>query len=376
MSEPRSPRSDETPAGLRWLRRGGGITVIVSALVGAIVAVALTLGVQSLSVRGNAPPVPLPGNRVTITDDTAVAGVAQKAGPAVVSVLAQDPAAPGASGFLVSPDGYVVTNVGVVAGAQRLQVQVGGQPRVRDARLVDYDCQTGLAVIKVDQVSNLPTLSFGDSSSVQAGQAAVLLGGAQPNRSAVARATVSSVGRDLTVSGLVPAGGDVQLSGLINTDVAFAPAFNGGPMLNNGGQVVGVLAQASAQGQTAGFAVPANSVQSEVQEVVNGGRLVVPSLGVRSVQVTADQAALQGGGAAAGSRITAVTAGGPADKAGLKAGDVITKLDDTTIDESNPVPEVVRAKFKTGQRVTVSYVRGGQTAQASLALIGEHPSCD
>jgi S1-C subfamily serine protease len=344
-------------------------------LIGAIVAVVLTLGVQSLSEHGNAPQVPLGNpNRLTVTDDTAVATVAQKAGPAVVSVLSQDPAAAGASGFLVSPDGYVVTNVGVVAGAQRLMVQIGNQAKVRDARLVDYDCQTGLAVVKVDQVSNLPTLSFGDSSSVQPGQTAVMLAGAQPNRSSVARATISSTGRDLTVNGLAPGAGDVQLSGLIDTDVTFGPVFDGGPMLNGGGQVVGVLAEATAGGQPAEFALPSNSVQSEVQEVVGGGKLVVPSLGVRSVQVSADQAALQGG--TAGSRITSLTAGGPADRAGLKPGDVITKLDDTTINQSNPLPEVVRAKFKTGQRVTVSYVRGGQAAQVSLALVGEHPSCD
>lgn len=349
---------------------------MVAALIGAIVAIALTLGVQALNGRPNAPQVPLPGagNKVTVTDDTAVASVAQKAGPAVVSVLTQDPAAAGASGFLVSNDGYVVTNVGVVAGAQHLQVQVGGSPKVRDARLVDYDCQTGLAVVKVDQVSNLPTLSFGDSSSVQAGQTAVLLGGAQPGRSMVARATVSSVGRDLTVSNFAPSSGDVQLSGLINTDVTFGPVFNGGPMLNSGGQVVGVLTQATAPGGAAGFAMPANSVQAEVQQVVTGGRLVVPSLGVRTVQVTADAAALQSG--TAGARITTLIAGGAAERAGLKVGDVVTKLDDAGVDQSTPLPEVVRTKFKPGQKITVSYVRGGQAGQVSLALVGEHPSCD
>jgi S1-C subfamily serine protease len=370
-----SPQAQPTPEPGRdgWLRGGGGWTTLVAAVVGALVAVVVTLGIQSLS-KGSVPKVPLPGNSTTITEDTAAANVTQSAGPAVVSVLTGDPSATGASGFLVSGDGYVVTNVGVLANATRLMVELSNDPHLHDARLVDADCQTGLAVIKVDQVTGQSFLSFADSSSVKPGQNAILLGGAQPTRSTVTRAVVSGVAREVTATNLAPGSGDQQLTGLIQTDVAITPNLNGGPLLSSGGQVVGVLTQANAQGQVVGFALPANMLQPEVQQIQQNGHLLVPSLGVRAVQVTPEQAVLQGG--TAGAKITAVTPGGPADKAGLKAGDVLTKLDDQTVSQSSPLPELLRAKFKPDQRVVVSYGRAGQpVAQVQLALIGEHPTC-
>jgi S1-C subfamily serine protease len=346
---------------------------VIAALVGAIVAVVVTLGIQSLTGRGSVPKVSLPGNSTTVTEDTAAANVTQSAGPAVVSVLTGDASAAGASGFLVSGDGYVVTNIGVLANATHLTVELSNDPHLHDARLVDADCQTGLAVVKVDQVTGQPNLSFGDSSSVKPGQNAILLGGAQPSRSAVARAVVSAVSREVTATNLAPSSGDVQLGGLIETDAPVTAVLNGGPLMSSGGQVVGVLTQATAQGQVVGFALPANALQPEVQAIVQDGRLVVPSLGVRAMQVSPDQAVLQGG--AAGSRITALTPGGPADRAGLKVGDVLTRLDDQSISPASPLPQLLRARFKPDQRVAVSYVRAGQAAQVQLALSGEHPSC-
>jgi putative serine protease PepD len=373
VNEPKRPA---VPFGGRtgWPRPGGWTSVLIAAIAGGLVAVGATLGIQSLVNRPNAPPVPIGnGNRVSISDDTAAATVAQKAAPGVVSILTQDAAAPGASGILVSGDGYIVTNLGVVANAAHLIVLLSGDPRRHDARLVEFDCQVGLAVLKVDQVSNLTALTLGDSSSVQPGQTVVLLGGAQPSRSTVTRGVVSAVGRDVMVTNLAPNSGDVQLAGVIETDAPITPVLNGGPLLNSGGQVVGVLTQGTAQQQPASFALPANSLQADVQEILQNGRLLVPSLGVRSTEVTADQAALQGG--VAGSKLTAITPGGPADRAGLKVGDVVTRLDDQPINLANPLAQVLRSRDKIGQRVTVTFARGATSQQVQLALIGERPTC-
>jgi putative serine protease PepD len=378
VSDPSDQKGAPSPAAqlgdlLQRIRPGGWASILIAATVGGLVAVSATVGIQSLSDRPSASQIPLGGGRVIVSDDTATAAAAQKASPSVVSILAGDSAGTGASGFLVSSNGYIVTNVGVVAGANHLLVLVGGDTRPHDARLVDFDCQVGLAVLKIDQVSNLPALAFGDSSTVQPGQPAVLLGGALPSRSTVTHAVVSAVNRDLTVTNLTPNEGDIQLSGLMETDAQFRPLLNGGPLLSSGGQVVGVLTQATVQEQPASFAIPSNSLQSDVQEIMQTGQLLVPSLGVRSQEVTPDQLAQQG--EVMGSKITAVTPGGPADKAGLKVGDVVTKLDDQAINLSNPLPQVLRAKLKIGQRVTVSYSRGGSSNQVQLALVGERPAC-
>jgi S1-C subfamily serine protease len=373
VSEPRRPAS---PAAIllgliRRLEPDGWASVLVAAIAGGLVAMGSTLGIQALVNRSSVAPVALGGARITIGDDTVAASVAQRAAPSVVSILTQDPASQGASGFLVTSDGYIVTGVNVVAGASHLLVMVAGDSHRHDARLVDFDCQVGLAILKIDD-ANLAPLSFGDSSVVQPGQTMVMVGGALPSRSEVTRGVVSAVGRDLTIPN-VPGAGDMQLAGLIETDVSWSPEFNGGPLLNPSGQVVGVLSEATLQGARTTFALPSNTIQAEVQAIAQKRQLQVPSLGTGSTEVTADQAALEGG--VAGSKITAVTSAGPADQAGLHVGDVITRIDDQSIDLADPLPQVLRSQFKPGQRVTVTYSRDGRSAQVQLRLTGERPAC-
>jgi S1-C subfamily serine protease len=376
VSEPKGPASAPAPLQelLAWLRPGGWPSVLVAGVTGSLVAIAATLGLQGLVSEVSAPRVQLGSTAVTINDSTAAATVAQKAAPATVSILTQDPASPGASGFVVSPDGYIVTNISVVSGASRLLVLLNGDARRRDAHVVDYDCQMGFAVLKVDQQSNLSTLSWGDSSTLQSGQTVILVGGAQPSRSTVTRGVVSALNQQLTVLSSAADGGAVQLSGLIQTDAAFPQVLNGGPLLNAGGDVMGVLTQAeTVQHQQVSFALPANSIQAEVGELVQHQRLLVPSLGVRSSEVTADQAAVEGG--LEGSKITSVTPGGPAEKAGLKAGDVLTRIDNQTIGAANPLPQLLRSHFRAGQRVTLTYARGNTSTQVQVAIGEARPAC-
>jgi putative serine protease PepD len=346
-------------------------SVVVAALVGGAVAAGVTLGVIHLQSRTNPQNVSL-GSNVTIREEDATTGVARNAQPAVVSIVTDPSSLSHGSGFLVTTDGYIVTNVGVVANAQSLAVVISGDSRRRDARLVDYDCTTGVAVLKVDQVSNLPTLSLDTSDSLSTGQTVIVVPGTLADRQGVTRGVIGAV------HGMVPitvswGPGSTQMSNVIQTDAQVDAGASGAPLLNVGGQVIGVTMAATNQGQPTSFALAAADLQPEIEQIVQTGGLVVPSLGAATVDVSTSAALVRGG--AAGARIDTVTAGGPADRAGLRTGDVITQLDDQRLDDAHPLAQVLRARFKPDQRVTVTYSRGGSSGQVQLSLLGEHPAC-
>lgn len=348
-------------------------SVVIAAIVSGAVATGVTLGLLRLQARTNPQQVDL-ASGVTISEDSATSTVAQKAAPAVVSIVTRDSDLTHGSGFLVTSDGYIVTNVAAVANAQSpLGVLLSTDNHRHDARVVDYDCQTGLAVLKVDQVSNLPTLAFGDSSSLRLGQNVIVLGGMLDEQHGVSRGIVSGLNRSVMINDPRGGGDEAQLSNVIQTDASIEPGNSGGPLLNVGGQVIGVTMAAISRGQPVAFAVASGDVQPQVEQIVQSGQLVVPSLGARTVDVTAAVAAMRG--AVAGAHVTSVDPGSPADRAGLKAGDVITQLDDQRLDDAHPLAQVLRTRFKPDQRATVTYTRGGSAGQVQLALGGEHPTC-
>src|ERR1700680_2951524 len=151
--------------------------VAAGLLVTALVAAGVTLAVLQLQSRTNTQQVNLRSG-VTISEDSAIVQAAAKAQPAVVSVVTQQPPSLSrGSGYLETTSGYIVTNIDVIAGAGAMTVMVPGDAVAHDARLVDYDCQTGVAVIKIDKVSGLPTLAFADPTALVQGQLIVAVGG-------------------------------------------------------------------------------------------------------------------------------------------------------------------------------------------------------
>jgi S1-C subfamily serine protease len=346
-------------------------TVLVAALAGGVVAAGVTVAVLRAQARTNPQNVSL-GSNVTINEQDATMEVARDAQPAVVSIVTEPASLSHGSGFLVTSDGYIVTNVGVVANAQTLAVLLPTDGKRHDARLVDYDCATGVAVLKVDGVSSLPTLALDTSGSVSAGQTVIVVPGALDGGGAVARGVVGAVHAMVPIT--VSWGpGQAQMSDVIQTDARIDAASSGAPLLNVGGQVIGVTMAATSQGRVVGFALPAADLQPEIEQIVQGAGLVVPSLGAGTTEVSAGVAAVRGG--PAGAQIGSVSAGGPADRAGLRAGDVVTRLDDQKLDDAHPMAQVLRGRFKPDQRVTVSYWRAGTTGQVQLTLLGDHPGC-
>ncbi len=365
-ADAKAPQDGERPARRRWRPVALVAAVVVIA---ALVAGAVTLGVLQLQSRTNPQSVNIRSG-VTIAEDSAIVQAAARSKPAVVSVVTQlQPSVSAGSGYLVTSDGYIVTNVQVIAHSSTLTVLLLSDPKMHKARLVDYDCQTGVAVLKIDQVSGLPTLAFADPTSLVQGQVVVAVGGALNGLSLPGH--ISALHRAVTVTDPVATEQSLEISDTIQTDVAIDPETAGGPLLNVGGQVIGV--SMAAQGSSGGFGLSTADIQDDVQQILASGQLVVASLGATSTVLTQQAAALVG--APEGSRIKALDKGGPAAIAGLQLGDVITQLDDVNVDAAHPLPLLLRSRFHPNQRVTVTYSRDNTSTQKQLTLVGAHPAC-
>ncbi|MBJ7597354.1 MAG: hypothetical protein DLM67_20880 [Candidatus Nephthysia bennettiae] len=372
MIEPTGPESPHQAAPRR--RAAPPVLVawlLVAAILGGAVGAGVTLGVLRFQGRTSQPSVDL-GGALGSSEDSTAAAVAQRSLPSVVSIVTRESGAAQGSGFLISGDGFIVTNVGVVANAQAVSVLISGDGHRHDARIVDFDCQTAVAVLKVDQVANLPAIAFGDSTGLRLGQNVVGLGGSTADHRSVAKGVVSALHGTVSLSE-PPATGPSQLSNVIQTDAVIDPSMSGGPLMNTGAQVIGVTMSGVSQSQPVAFALPSSDIQAEVEQIQQTGQLVVASLGAQVVDVSAADATLHGG--SAGARITEVAAGGPADRAGLRPGDLVVQLDDQRLDDAHPLAQVLRSRFKPDQKATVTYVRAGSTSQLQMTLRGEHPPC-
>ena len=348
------------------------IAVIAAALgVTALVSAGVTLGVLRLQARTNTQEVNLrPG--VTLTQESAIVQAAAKAKPAVVSVITHAQNAPvvRGSGYLATADGYIVTTVDVVAGTSGMTVLVPNDSHPHDARLVDYDCATGVAVIKIDQVTGLPTLAFADPTVLTQGQVVVAVSG-PADGGASWPGYVTAMHRDSQLADPSNAGHGITYSDTIETSAGVDANMSGGPLLNVQAQVVALAVDSPSSGYGVGLNVA--DIQDDVQQILQTGQLSVASIGATTEDVTPDSAVLSG--QPEGTRLTSVDKGGPASNAGLHAGDVITQVDEVHIDASHPLSLLLRSRFHASQRVTVTYTRGSTSTQAELTLGGEHPAC-
>jgi S1-C subfamily serine protease len=345
--------------------------VLASVLVTALVAAGVTLGILRLQSRTNPQQVNLRSG-VTISEESAVIQVAARAKPAVVSVVTREqPTISRGSGFLVTTDGYIVTAVSVISGASKMTVLLTGDPNLHEARLVDYDCQTGVAVLKIDQVNQLPTLAFADPTALAQGQVVVAVGGPLDG-SSVTPGYVSSMHRPAVVveTGTLHS---VEISDTVQTSSVIGASTAGGPLLNVGGQVVAVAMQTQGSNAPSGFGLNVADIVDDVQQILSSGQVVVSSLGATSTDLTQQAAALTG--LPEGSQLTTVDKGGPAAKAGLQPGDVITQLDDVKLDSAHPLRLLLRSRFRPDQRVAVTFSRAGVSTQVQLTLAGQHPVC-
>ncbi|WP_083319761.1 trypsin-like peptidase domain-containing protein [Corynebacterium sp. HMSC074A01] len=297
-----------------------------------------------------------------------VEDVAAQVLPAVVSIMVQTPRGGSeGSGSIISSDGYVLTNHHVIADAQspqaRIQVTLNDGTR-HDATYVASDVNTDVGVLKIENVSNLPTMKFGNSDQLAVGQEVVAVGSPLGLSATVTSGIVSALNRPVRAN---QGGGESSLMDGIQTDAAINPGNSGGPLVDMQGNLIGmnsVIASLSAgsfggqQGGSIGlgFAIPSNFAKRVAQQLIDDGVATQPMLGVRVN-------ALDDG--TEGARVAAVEPGSPAEQAGLHAGDVIVKLGDRLIDSADSLIAATRS-HDFGETVTLQVERPGEEDPVSV----------
>ena len=379
---PLSPLPVEKPVPPR--RRIGilGI-VVISALVGAVAGSAATILVAPRLIK--AAPSGIAGGGIglapinnNLTEESAVISVADQDGKAVVEIkttisspdlILQTEQHGIGSGFIVRSDGYIVTNNHVVENARQLQVILRDGAKKFDARVIGTSPEDDVAVIKVD-AQNLPALSWGDSSALKVGQLAIAIGSPLGQQNSVTKGVISALHRFISIPN--PSTGQVEnILNAIQTDAQINPGNSGGPLLNSAGQVVGVnfaIEQAQA-GPGLGFALDGNAARDIANQLIQTGHVNRPFLGVTYTQL--DETAAAANGVVVGAVVTAITPGSPADRAGIKVHDVITKVNDQAIDDSHPLKDVLR-QYAPGTKVSITISRAGKNQTLQVAL-GTHP---
>jgi len=382
---PPQPVPPPPPVERRPPRRWGAgilVAVVIAALVGALAGSGATiLTARELShptAPGSNLPAPLAPITNTLTEESAVINVAKQAGKAVVEIKTQiiDPTllvqmeqhAIG-SGFIISSDGYIVTNNHVVENARQLKVILRDQKTVYDATIVGTSPDDDVAVLKIN-ATGLPTLKFGNSDALQVGQLAIAIGSPLGQQNSVTKGVISALHRSIKITN-PSTGAEETILNAIQTDASINPGNSGGPLLNSAGDVIGVnfaIEQASF-GPGLGFALNGNTAHEIAQELIQTRHINQPYLGVTYVLI--DETTATANGLPVGALVQSVEPSSPAARAGIKANDVITAINGQTIDDSHPLKDVLR-QFHPGDHVTVTLQRNKQTLNVDVAL-GTHP---
>jgi S1-C subfamily serine protease len=330
------------------------------------------------SSTGSATPA---GNQaVTIDESSAVIDAAAKVSPAVVKITteakATNPFGSGetegvGSGVIYDPNGWILTNKHVVADATTLTIELK-DGRQFDGRVYGTDTLTDLAIVKVDQ-TGLPTAPIGHSDGLKVGQLVIAIGSPLGTYSfSVTSGIVSGKGRDVNVNN--DSGQPSTIVNLIQTDAAINPGNSGGPLVDASGAVVGINTAVATDSNGIGFAIPIDMARPIMDQAVHGEALSRPWIGIRfqsiDYQLKKDRNLSVDEGALVttnGGSDPAVTPDSPAEKAGLKDGDVILSINGMKVDQEHPLNALI-VQFSPGDAVTLDILRDGKSITVTLTL--------
>ncbi|HSB67560.1 MAG TPA: trypsin-like peptidase domain-containing protein [Anaerolineales bacterium] len=320
-----------------------------------------------------------PGTLVVNTTDveTAVTQAVQSVGPTVVTVVASIPgqntffgytgdSTSTGSGVFISSVGYILTNNHVIEGASQFQV-VYADGTQHDASLVGTDQYSDLAVLKVND--NVPSIAkLGNSDALNPGETVIAIGSPLGDfKNTVTAGVVSATGRSIDT------GYGYSIDGLIQTDAAINQGNSGGPLVNLAGEVIAIntlIIRNSGSGTVAeglGFAIPINTARAVSEQIIQKGYVSRPNLGISYQPITPRVAAIYRLPVQYGVYITDIAPGGPADKASLQVGDIITAIDQTNLDETHAYINTLFL-YKAGDAVTLAVNRNGKQIQVQVTL--------
>ena len=311
-------------------------------------------------------------------------GITRKVSPAVVDIntvieTASGSAAAAGTGLIISSSGDVLTNNHVVEGSVRIKVTIQGKTGTYSATVIGVDPTDDIAVIHVNGVSGLPTVTIADSSTVTVGDTVYALGNALGLGGAprVTQGTITALDQTITAS---DNGAQAeQLTGMIQTDAEISPGDSGGALVNSAGQVIGVITAGQAQGfrstsTTIAFAIPSGKAVDIANRILAGqsgnGVYIGPVgyLGVSVETLDATNQAQLGASVSSGAYVRSVVAGSPAERAGITAGSVIIQVNSTAVDSATALGDALH-QHKPGDQVNITWVAGTATHTANVRLI-------
>ena len=333
-----------------------GLIIIMIAIVFLFIGGALTLGILSV-INKVSPSDLLKGSSKLLLEefDKAINEVVEGITPSVVNIQVtikvqdifgqtQEQVGIG-SGVIYTEDGYIITNNHVAGSAEELLVTLYDGSEY-PAELVGADEKTDVAVIKIE-ADNLEAASFASMDDIKVGDIVIAVGSPYGLDQTVTMGVISAKGRDITIP-----------VNLIQTDAAINPGNSGGPLVNSNGEVIGINTLA-APGTSIGFAIPSDTVVNIAKQIIEYGRAIIPYMGVEMAESTTD---------VIGVYINSVIQGYPAEKAGIKAGDIIVEMDNIKV--SNPYELFAQIlRHSVGDKVTVKIYRNGEYLTVTLKLV-------
>jgi serine protease Do len=335
--------------------------------------------------------IPVERRQVVVEESSAIVDVAKKMNDSVVSITSEavtrgffgnmQQMQSAGTGMILTSDGLILTNRHVVDNQSATYTVILSNGKSYPAKVVSVDTANDVAFVRIE-ASGLSTVKLGDSGSVKVGQKVVAIGNALGQfQNSVTEGIISGLSRGVEAgdsSGL--AGSSEQLQNLLQTDAAINSGNSGGPLVNLDGQVVGMNTAVAGQGaQNIGFAIPINDVKPLIDSVKQKGRIVRPYLGVRYMALDQQTARANNLSVTVGAWVQAaddsmpgVVPDSPADKAGVKEGDIITKINSDKIDSTHSLQSVI-GKHKPGDSVALTVIRDGKTITLK-ATLAEGPS--
>ena len=380
--------SEPAAAAAEPKKSGPGRMVLVAAVVAALIGAGVGAGVtyalkdnnsssSSSSLTSSNSSTTGSGLNTASPNSTQVTSVAAKVLPSVVTitVTASDGSGDEGTGIIISSDGQILTNNHVIATAATSNATMTvtfDNGKITPATILGRDTSSDLAVIKASGVTGLTKAELGDSSSLSVGQAVVAIGAPLGLSNTVTTGIVSALNRPVSPSSdSSSSSSSSSVLDAIQTDAAINPGNSGGPLVDMSGKVIGINSAIATAGSDSlsggtsgsiglGFAIPINQAEWVAKELVASGTATHSLLGVSVTDPTATSTQ-------AGAVVGTVTAGGPADKAGIKKGDVITKVDDQQIGGADSLVAAIRS-YQPGTKVTITYQRGGQSSTTEVTL--------
>lgn len=318
------------------------------------------------------------GNLIVSSEEEDIASVAAKVSPSVVSVVTAvqsrgfDAQQGAGTGIIIRDDGFIMTNKHVISDATNVAVVTADGTTYDNVKIVGTDPLNDVAFLKIDGAKNLKAAEIGDSGSIRIGQKVVAIGNALGQyQNTVTSGIISGTGRPVAAQ----AGETVEtLTDLLQTDASINPGNSGGPLVNVAGQVIGINTAIASDAAGIGFAIPINATKGIMNGVLETGKVSRAYIGVNYQTITPEvmkqyNLPVSKGAYVMGSNesTTAVVKNSPADKAGIKNKDIITKVNDKTVGDKGGVASLI-GEYKPGDTIQVTLLRDGKTLEVRVTL--------